>query len=365
MSEITTSTTNESSSNNSNNNNSSSSGGGDMTLFQLFTYGQKIYNDLQSSDAPSTSDADYQSSVRSAILYLMKSSLSIDKQSLFSKNEELDDIRTDLLKYLLVPYYLSELFLLLVDTSRLKNLKNAKNKAIQFLQRIETLGIISQDDQQIVTRLTDNTKQSNSQANRRNELVSRGKREKEIKQKLAYVIKKRLDLIKQHGNKDSLDEEVLDCGDEEVEREFAMLLLNEAIIKSVANLEMLDTEMTMLEEIDKMKAANNGVVPKPPPPKPSGIGNFKILPDGRQIMLDKVFRPSHILPTISPEEAAAWEMHNGGMVKGKGGKESEKKGSDDEAEDDGKEENHDKLREKRDWDDWKDDNPRGWGNIKG
>ncbi|GAM20822.1 hypothetical protein SAMD00019534_039970, partial [Acytostelium subglobosum LB1] len=325
--EPTTSLSTQVASSNNNNNNNDRKGEGDNdSLYQLFTYGQKIWSDLQTSSAPSTNDPDYQSSVKSALLFFMKASMAIDRQALFSKNEEIDDIRTDLLKYLLVPYYMSELFQQQVDVDRIKNLKRSK-------------------------------------ANRRNELINRGKREKEIKQKLSYIISKRMALIKAQGNKDGFDDEAGDCGDEEVEREFAMLLLNDAIVKTVAMLEMMDSELTMLEEIDKIKSANNGVVPKPPPPKPSNIGNFQILPDGRQIMLDKVFRPSHILPTISPEQAALWEMQNGGMAQGPGGEASKKKEDDDEDQDDGKEEDLAKLKKTRDWDDWKDDNPRGWGNL--
>eukprot|EP01133_Synstelium_polycarpum_P015515 gene15515-18426_t len=293
----------------------------ELSIFELFTMGQKLWNDLQSSDAPSSNDTEYQASVKQALRHFMHASLHFDRQHLISKNEELDDIRTDILK-------------------------------------VEGLGVVHGDDLACVTR-----EGRVNQATRRQEIISRGKRDREIREKLTYVLKKRMELIKAKGGNEIEARAEEECGDEEVERQFTLLLIDDAVIKAIALLEMIEIELPMLQEIEVIKARNGGNVPKPPPPTPSKIGNFQILPDGRRVMLDKVFRPSHILPTISPEEAAHWEMHNGGMVSGPGGEASKKK--EDNGEDEDGEEDHDKLREARDWDDWKDDNPRGWGNMKG
>ncbi|EGG15513.1 hypothetical protein DFA_10355 [Cavenderia fasciculata] len=333
----------------------------DLSLYQLFTFGQKTWNELQNS-VVSSSDEDYQQQVKRAIQYFMMASFQFDKQAMISKNEELDDIRTDILKYLLIPYYLGDLYVALVDKeNRLRNLKNAKNKIISFINRCEMIGLVHKDDMEIISR-----DGKPNPANRRNELISRGKRDKEVREQLSHVLKKRMEMIKKLGgsNEDGALQEENDCGDEEVERSFSLLLLREAISKSISMFEMFDLEVTMLQEVAALKEKHGGVLPATPPPKSSGIGNFQILPDGRRVMLDKVFRPSHILPTMTPEEAVEIEMRNGGMVKGKGGKESEKK-SDDEEEVDGKEEDHEKLKKKRDWDDWKDDNPKGAGNTLG
>eukprot|EP01132_Coremiostelium_polycephalum_P011618 gene11618-14226_t len=325
----------------------------DLSLFRAFTIGQKLYLELEESDL-SSNDPDYQSKLKSAISHLVVSSIKIDRESIFSKNEDLDDIRTDSLKYVLTPYYLSELYTKLSDVDRIKNLKNSKNKLLQFLHQCEQLSLVDKEDLVIISRegKTDPT-------SRRNELISRGKRDKENREKLKYMTNKRMELLnKDNKNDEEIDEE--GCGDEEVERNFILHLIKESIFKGIASLETIEIELPMLIEIEAIKDKNNGMVPPPPQPKSSGIGNFQILPDGRRVALDRVFRPSHILPTMTPEEAAMWEMQNGGMVSGKGGPESGKKESDDEEDDDDDE----KLKKKRDWDDWKDDNPKGWGNSK-
>ncbi|KYQ89155.1 hypothetical protein DLAC_10397 [Tieghemostelium lacteum] len=327
----------------------------EISLFEAFRIGQRIYVGLEDSQL-SANDAEYQKLVKDAISKFLVSNLYINNDSVFSKNEELEDIRTDLLKYLLVPYYLSELFLKIIDGSRVKNLKMAKMKIMEFLHRMEKLEIIDKEDLAVIQR-----EGKTDPLERRNELISRGKRDKELKEKLKYIVKKREDLLKNQSGE--IDDEMEDCGDEELERSFITALLQDAISKGISSLETIEVELPMLIEIEVLKDKHGGVLPPQAPPKSSGIGNFQILPDGRRVMLDKVFRPSHILPTMTPQEAVELEMHNGGMVKGKGGAQSSVKNQESDDEDD-KEESHEELIKKRNWDDFKDDNKRGWGNKR-
>jgi immunoglobulin-binding protein 1 len=67
------------------------------------------------------------------------------------------------------------------------------------------------------------------------------------------------------------------------------------------------------------------------------------------------------MATITPEEALEYDIRAGKMATGPGGAASAKK--DDEDEDEGID-NEEKLQKARNWDDFKDDNPRGWGNTK-
>ncbi|KAN0050049.1 hypothetical protein ACTA71_003149 [Dictyostelium dimigraforme] len=347
----TTSTTTTTNNTSTNNNNSIH----DFTLFESFTWGQKIYIELDESSM-STSDPEYQKQVKSSITHFFTASMNVSKQQIFSKNEELEDIRTDSLKYLLIPYYLSELYLKITGSDRIKFLRTSKQKVLTFLQECERLKLIDKEDLEIVHR-----EGKSDPVNRRNELISRHKRNKEIKEKLAYTIKKRMELLKAAG-KDSSEIEESDTGDEELDRQFSMLLINEAVFKAIGLLETIEVELPMLQQVEVIKEQNGGVVPPPKlSSKGSGIGNFQILPDGRRIALDRVFRPSHILPTMTPQEGAEWDMHHGGMVKGKGGKESESKEKTDE-ELDAEDDDDEKLREKRNWDNYKEDNPKGWGN---
>ncbi|KAF2070111.1 hypothetical protein CYY_008574 [Polysphondylium violaceum] len=325
----------------------------DLSLYQSFVFGQKLYTELDTTALCSNCE-EYQDKVKQSIKYLFNASIQVSRQSVFSKNEELEDIRTDLLKYLLIPYYVAELYLKINDVDRVKHLKISKIKVMDFLNQCENLDLIDKEDLNIIHR-----EGKADPVNRREELINRSKKTKEIKQKLEYIKQKREVILKKIGQDDEYEESETG-GDEEVDRDFSMLLIKDAIIKAIQLLESIEFELPMLIEIQSIKDQHGGVLPPKAPPKSANIGNFQILPDGRRVMLDKVFRPSHILPSLTPQEAVEIEMRNGGMVSGKGGAESSsKKDSEDEEEEDDDDE---KLKKKRDWDDYKDDNPKGWGN---
>jgi len=324
----------------------------ELSLYQSFVLGQKLYNELDTTALCSNCE-EFQDKVKQSIKYLFNASIQVSRQSVFSKNEELEDIRTDLLKYLLIPYYVAELYLKINDVDRVKHLKISKIKVMDFLNQCENLNLIDKEDLNIIHR-----EGKADPVNRRDELINRGRKTKEIKQKLDYINKKREAILKQLGVDDEYEESETG-GDEEVDREFSLLLIKDSIMKAIALLESIEFELPMLLEIQSIKDQNGGVVPPPKPPaSTSKYQNFQILPDGRRVVLDKVFRPSHILPSMTPQEAVEIEMKNGGMVSGKGGESSKKDSEDEEEEDDDDE----KLKKKRDWDDYKDDNPKGWGN---
>ncbi len=66
-------------------------------LEQQFTQGQQLYLKLEDSSLPSTNKA-FQDDVAQALQLLNEVATGVLRQQLFSPNEELDDIRTDILK---------------------------------------------------------------------------------------------------------------------------------------------------------------------------------------------------------------------------------------------------------------------------
>jgi hypothetical protein len=75
-----------------------------------------------------------------------------------------------------------------------------------------------------------------------------------------------------------------------------------------------------------------------------------------------VFRPSHALPTMSLAEFAEQEMADARRRE----EESKKAEAARQAVDLDREEDHEREQQRlRSWDDWKDDNKRGSGNLKG
>jgi immunoglobulin-binding protein 1 len=92
-------------------------------LEEWFNKNEKRYFKLEESDL-SSSDEKYIDEVKQILLNFARINYSIQKLSIFSNNEEFDDIKTEDLKFLLTQYYLGKI-ILQVNETRLKNLKQS------------------------------------------------------------------------------------------------------------------------------------------------------------------------------------------------------------------------------------------------
>jgi hypothetical protein len=70
----------------------------------------------------------------------------IEQHALFSANEELDDILTESLKYVMTPFYLAELQLKVVDSERVGHLASALRYYSQFLATCKRLKLARKED---------------------------------------------------------------------------------------------------------------------------------------------------------------------------------------------------------------------------
>ena len=162
--------------------------------------------------------------------------------------------------------------------------------------------------------------------------------------------------------------------DEEVERKLNILLLEHWINKAFENISSINSELPILEHMAKVKL--NGK-------KEGKKGDETVKDNGeqrenqlfskpvlitRQMIQNKVFGAGYpSLPTMTQEEYFEKELREGKIVsefsenktrQSKGDEEAEKEDMDC-AED---EKYLAKLTKEREWDDWKDDHRRGWGN---
>ncbi|KAJ1752139.1 Type 2A phosphatase-associated protein 42, partial [Coemansia sp. RSA 1824] len=86
-----------------------------------------------------------------------------------------------------------------------------------------------------------------------------------------------------------------------------------------------------------------------------------VLTNNRQMIKDQVFRPGWALPTMSVDEYLQQEQERGNIISG-GGKEPEPKAEIDDNDYDALDA---EVVKQREWDDFKDNNPRGAGNMGG
>ncbi|KAI1377598.1 TAP42-like family protein [Hypoxylon crocopeplum] len=308
----------------------------------------------------------------------------INKISLFSPNEGLEDIATSDIPYLLVNYRIAELLQKVSTQSPLerKAALNATREAYErFLHLLDSYSILSQSDAKLFTEYSDDpatfsTISTADPAARRNAKIANFKTEKELKNKLEYM----------RNSPRYLE----DGGDEEAVRE--LYLTNIAFCTHMAfqGLESINREMDILAQapIPLMPQAttvhdderrrrelqdNDGYSERLDAPLSTLLSNSNgpllskegkplrpfTLTSNRQELRNGVFRPGHNLPTMSIDEYLEEERRQGNIIEG-GGEASMRRPEPDE---DDIEKADAETMKAREWDEFKEANPRGSGNT--
>ncbi|XP_078377694.1 immunoglobulin-binding protein 1-like [Oculina patagonica] len=273
----------------------------------------------------------------------------VNSLALFSSNEELSEVPTSELRFLLLPAFLGDLFLKQMGSDRMTTLNIAKIYFVDYLKRCKNYGVTDKDLSRYIE--TSNTpevteKSINQMTNSRQEKIARYKEQKEQERSL----KELRNILKESSS-----------ADEDTQRSYYVLLLKLWVNKAVEHLSSLHSEMEILEHMKTMKGkeGDSNQQNKPPDAKPQQ--SFKPILITREMIKDKVFGAGYpSVPTMSQEEFLEKEILEGKVVlEYKGDQKQEKKKSDDESD---SEDDPAKLQKKRDWDEWKDDHRRGWGN---
>lgn len=321
------------------------------SLKDVFEQGFLLHSQIEDDDEPSTSEA-FQKKVTTAVDHFLRATEMVNSLGLFSTNEELAEVPTSELRFLLLPAFLGDLFLRKMDPDRLTILNIAKVYFVDYLRRCKNYGVTNID----LSRFMENSnslvarEQSiNQMANSRQEKIARYKEQKEQERRL-----KELKAVFSEPSKADLDEDD--------QRSFYVLLLKFWINKVLEHLTSLHSE---IEIVEHMKTLNkNGDKSKQESTSASAKSqqSFKPILITRQMIKDKVFGAGYPgVPTMTQEEFLEKEIMEGKVVldyKDDQNHDKSKK-SDDESDDD---DEPDKLQKKRDWDEWKDDHRRGWGN---
>ncbi|KAJ1899612.1 Type 2A phosphatase-associated protein 42, partial [Coemansia sp. IMI 209127] len=318
--------------------------------------------------------------------------------SLFSSNETPDDYSTGELKLILVNAYLGEaLQKLHAPDDRVPVLEETQERYRQFLTSCFMLGIFkpsSEAEKRLLSRSPNSADQTSSggpSANERNPLaagqsrmekIARFKQMRAMQQAIAELEAK---LSSRGGDgEDDMDE---------AEREHALKLIGFKIYQVVDDMNAVSDEIVMAKQMEEMKRRTSGAmsddaraIERPreedwrldsgsygqidprtgQPTRPIFDNNGRptqpfVITNDRQRIKEGVFRPGWALPTMTVDEYLQQEKERGNIISG-GGKEPEMKPEIDDND-------HDALdaetMKQREWDDFKDANPRGSGNRGG
>eukprot|EP00879_Flechtneria_rotunda_P007069 GHRR01007420.1.p1 GENE.GHRR01007420.1~~GHRR01007420.1.p1 ORF type:complete len:356 (+),score=169.55 GHRR01007420.1:97-1164(+) len=302
----------------------------------------------------------------------------IQHAALFSSNEDHDDLATSHLKYLLVPSMKAELLQNQPapgPRERLQQLQAAASLYTQFLQRCHQYGILGGSCKD--TYLAQEQEKPQDPGKARTHKVERFKRSKQLATLLQQLNSKRQQADEEAGTESGLSGG-MGGWDEEDERQLWYCQLEAATIQAVSARPLLQQEMQLVQHAVQQQSQQQGQlqpyrqdrqsapggdaqqrqqVQQQMMTRLAGIAGQLTLND-RQALKQQVFRPSHILPTLTVEQQGAIELAE--MQQREAAQQQAAAEAD--ARNDSEDE-HESARQ-RAWDDFQDANPRGWGNSK-
>ncbi|KAG7364033.1 TAP42-like family protein [Nitzschia inconspicua] len=333
----------------------------------------------------------------------------IDALSLFSKNETMEDISTKSIPFLALEHFMAMALVNLpagpgAMKKRKSNILQSLTLWGQFLERLEVLEVLTKEETKEYHDLLDEQQQhyrndgdDNDRSNQvplsatpnRDVKIARFKarqqRQKEIEQLKALRERRNRCGIAEEDEMDGYDQDSLD-------RSLAMAELYIHKGDALENWSQSMRELPMIEMMVKMEAdrqhmdrhagnpsdSSSNHPDRPPPPSGKGLQVTHITKDSttgqlqfkRDEIRSKVFRPGWSQPTMTLEELGEREYQQA-MEREERQKQAEanKKNEPRRYEDlvrDGMEDNAELVEASakldREWDDWKDANPRGSGN---
>ncbi|EGR34412.1 protein phosphatase 2A regulatory B subunit, B56 family, putative [Ichthyophthirius multifiliis] len=290
----------------------------------------------------------------------------IISNSLFSANESLEEIQPENLKYLLLPFYMGQVYGKIIK-ERLNKLEFSQVYLSEYLKLLNHYDLVPKDLKKYWKNLSDDGNYSIT----RDEKIQSFKDQKALENKLN-------NLEKLNDEKDA-KETIF------IQMKICMYKAIDTLRSNIQEIEILQYKEA-IEKDPKLKAEHEKQMSKPlPKPKMVQIAKpdekstpymfdskqGKYICDGcvqpglRQELQRQVFTPGTTMPTVTLDQLADLEIAN--MKKQEEAQkqaEIQKKKQEDEDSDRDSAADQ-KQEEKRYWDDWKDENEKGAGNRFG
>lgn len=230
----------------------------DYPLALLYRYGYDFFQRVERGELPRT-EPEATDSMREGCDWLNRCLDRIDQLGIFSANEELEDVATADLKYLLVPWMLAELLQRQMTGSRLQALRAARLHLSAFIGRCEQLGLLPEGERAAMAR-----EEPADAATRRAEKIARFNRQKEAKAKLDEYKRLREEQKKQRLRRRTVDGELtngsVEDGEEEEggdyeqdERQAQLVEVELAIGQAMDTLDGLLREETMIAAVEEAR----------------------------------------------------------------------------------------------------------------
>ncbi|KAJ8401817.1 hypothetical protein AAFF_G00377880 [Aldrovandia affinis] len=313
-------------------------------LSDLLDRGWKFFEEVDSTNEPTGSNP-IQVKVKRGMLQLEEATRMVAQLDLFSRNEELEEIATADLKYLMLPALLGALTMKQVNIAkRLEHVQGSRVYFMDYLKRCKDYNIMKFELPKTNENSADTPEEVENgptpsfsppdliaMATQRQAKIERYKLKKETEAKLSEI------------------KSAVESGqaEDEIVRDFYLLNVRKWITVALEEIESIDQEIEILKRMEAFKQNP----PKPsqsqqrrPPMKP-----FILTKDAVQARVFGAGKQG-VLPDQGIPRSAA-DIDNEEREKEE--KERQIENDDEEA-----------LQKARDWDNWKDTHRRGYGNRK-
>ncbi|NXG45378.1 IGBP1 protein, partial [Psilopogon haemacephalus] len=331
-------------------------------LAELLAAGRRLWEEVETGAEPSMGAPAVQDKVRQGLDALQRAAAMVAQLDLFSENEELEEIASADLKYLLLPALLGSMTLKQVDMSRrMEHLESARAHFWRFLKLCRSYGLgkfhlppaaaasPGEEDAGSPAPRGPAAAQANlvAMAMSRQAKIERHNQQKELENRLASM-------------RSSVES---GQADEDQIREFYLLQIQKWINTSLEEIESIDQEMVILRSRATAKQ------PSAPPHGPARPARTPLKPFilTRNAAQAKVFGAGYPgLPTMTVDDWYEQRTKQGVVsaqtvpqrAPGITDEEMQKQQQEKKEEEDDEE----ALQKARSWDDWKDTHPRGYGN---
>lgn len=355
----------------------------EISLRDLFRSAKTKQEDIDSLDPRSE---EFKTNLQVCVSILKQCSDLVDRLSLFSTNEDLDDVSTSNIQYLGIDYLLAELSTKSYSSAdRKAQLDESTLLLERFLNRVDEYSLLTKPDQELLESYKEDPKsfritgENASMEAKRSTKIRRFQEEK--------AIKSRLGVLREQTQSLNVDDEIT--------RNLYLAELNLYVHQTFQSLDLITQERQILATMtqqplptqqssqtqtqdnrDRRNGTHNAL------PYSERLDSPSLLKSGRNThrgLLDSsgkpmqpftitskrtdlrngVFRPGHSLPTMSIDEYLEEERRRGGIIEG-GGPASEQVVQPDEDDVVAQDQATIKARE---WDEYVENNPKGAGNT--
>ncbi|XP_052254118.1 immunoglobulin-binding protein 1-like [Dreissena polymorpha] len=339
-------------------------------LPQTFNEIWQLYQTLEKNEEPTGSDK-IQGCVYRACELCKKAISMVNQLHVFSDNEDIEEVATTNIRYMLLPGMLGYFLMKNTVRSRLAVVKESQEFYADFMKMCHNYGVTKYEihipsSAETEKKTTENKTSKptgppdvRGMANVRAGKIQRYKEQKELERKLNEL---QVTALQEHT-------------DDEVKREYYMTLLKHWVNFCIEELDSIKDEITILEMMEHRKGEPSKHNPKNEHHEHKPLRPFIITKDAIQKQVYGLGYPS--IPTMTIEEFFDKKVEEGTLSKHVAGSHSmqdwaadpeadQKAREKEEAEKEERQERDDEgeLQKARDWDEYRDDHRRGWGNRK-